>query len=192
LQLALSLLVLAFAPLLGIAAAKLRKRVAQALLVVMVLLVMLQIMPETVAVLGPMAVVLALTGWAGPTLFERWQHAHGVHALPRGLVAAGLVGHALLDGAALGTESVGLGWAVVLHRIPAATATWMVLQPCWGGGRTSLVLVATGLSTLAGWWGGHGLVEAHEGPLVAAFIALVAGSLLHLATHQLDHDHHHH
>ncbi len=190
--LTLSLAALLAAPFLGMAAETLRIRLSGALLVALVALVLLQVLPEAWESLGPLSLLVCALGWGLPTAAERYRHSAEVHAVPRTLVAAGLAGHALLDGAALGAPtSHALGWAVVLHRIPAATATWMVLAPTWGRGPTAGVLGLTGVATVAGFLAAAAVEPLHEGTAVAVLSALVSGSLLHLATHQQPHDHDH-
>ena len=181
--LALSLVALVAAPLLGTAADRLRGWVGQSLLIGLVLLVVVGVLPHAVAAAGPGVLAVAALGWLLPTLAERWVHARSVHGVPRTLVAVGLVGHALLDGAAIGAPGdTALGWAVILHRIPAATATWLILTVAWGNGLTLLVLGLAGVSTLIGYWSAAQIWSAHDAPAVALFSALVAGSLLHLVS----------
>ena len=172
------------------------------LLVGTAFLVLAQVMPEAISEGGWWMIMPFIIGMGIPSTLERLRETQHAHTFPLGLISAGLIGHALLDGAAMGApDHHALGWAVVLHRIPASAATWMVIRPAWGQWPAIGVLVATGVTTLIGVAAGEALIHAHHGTLVPIFAALVAGSLLHVVTHaphdHLPHDeahpgHHHH
>ena len=192
-----SLLALGVGPLVAAATQRIQSGAMRVLLVGTVFLVLAQVMPEAISEGGWWMVMPFIVGMGIPSALERLRKTQTAHTFPLGLIAVGLIGHALLDGAAMGApEHQALGWAVVMHRVPASAATWMVIRPAWGQWPAVGILVATGVTTLLGVFAGEALVHAHHGTLVPIFASLVAGSLLHVVTHapheHPPHDHPHH
>ena len=156
-------------------------------------LVLLHIVPDSIAIAGWLAAAACLVGLLAPSLAERWLHGRAGHAhavaLVLGLVAIGL--HAFTDGLALVTRAGGdaggghqLPMAVILHRLPIGLTIWFLLRPAYGSsvaiGALTLIAVATGIGFAAG-----GVVQqAVESQGRAAFQAFVAGSLLHVIVHR--------
>ena len=157
-------------------------------------LVLLHIVPDSIAVAGWLAAAACLVGLLAPSLAEHWLHGRASHAhavaLALGLVAIGL--HAFTDGLALVTEAAGdagggqqmLPMAVILHRLPIGLTIWFLLRPAHGTGvalgALGLIAVATG----AGFAAGDVVPQAAESQGRAAFQAFVAGSLLHVIVHR--------
>src|SRR5262245_37671557 len=86
-------------------------------------LVFLEILPVSLRIAGPAALVAVLAGVLGPGLVERYLHraARRAHFATLIFALGGLAVHASLDGVALGDTSngrAGLAIAVLLHRLP--------------------------------------------------------------------------
>jgi uncharacterized membrane protein YraQ (UPF0718 family) len=161
-------------------------------------LVLLHIVPESIAVAGWLAAATCLVGLLAPSLAERWLHGRAGHAhavaLALGLVAIGL--HAFTDGLALAPQT---GWvaggetdggqqmlpmAVILHRLPIGLTIWLLLRPAYGWGVALGALVIIGAATGVGFASGGVVQQAVETQGRAAFQAFVAGSLLHVIVHR--------
>lgn len=183
-----TLLALAAGPALY-AAARPRPRVAAFLdrfvLFSIVVLIALEVMPETVAAGGPWSLAFLLVGLFGPTAIE---HAfrkaeRQAHIGTLALAIAGLVLHALGDGVAL-APSQSQGWAlpaaVVLHSIPVGMAAWWLLAPSFGFTPAAGALLAMGAGTVAGYLYGVSLSETLGAQAWAWLQSLVAGTILHV------------
>lgn len=193
--LAMSLLVLAAGPLLYQAARFAGSALAALdgfVFVAIGGLILLHVIPESVALGGWIAVLAALVGLVAPTLLEHRLHgrARQVHAvaLLMGLVALGL--HAFMDGLVLGgghgEDHVHrmLPMAVVLHRLPEGLMVWFLVRPLYGLGLGLATLGLIGVSTLAGFSLSDSMALGIEHQGRGLFQALVAGSLLHVVMHR--------
>ena len=159
-------------------------------------LVVIHIVPHTLAVAGPMAVIVALVGFLGPGLVERRLHAAAQRAHTATLIVAcvGLVVHAFLDGVALGVpeaehghgdgEASVLAIAVVLHRLPVAVTIWWLLRPSAGLAVAAITLLSLAAATVGGYALSGALEAALDVSWLALFQALIAGSLLHVVVHR--------
>ena len=190
---ALSLLVLALAPLLALG---LQRRPALAagldsfVLVSVSVVVLLHVVPHSAEVLGAPAVLAAGAGLLLPIALHKLDHALGGEAR-RGLrltrdrivytlLALGLTVHALFDGAALSAHSQSLALGVLAHRLPAGLALWVMLRPRAGTARTLTLMGLYGGGTVVGALVG-GALEASAGARPLALLqAIVAGSILHV------------
>jgi len=157
-------------------------------------LVMLHIVPESVAVAGWPALVALVAGLGLPAVL------HGSHDAchpkrPPGIflaLAMGALGlHALLDGVALvpahpaaGLNAPVMGTplalGVVLHRLMEGVGVWWLTGSQTRMTTRVLALGGVGLMTVLGFWGGswaagHGALVA-----IASVQAMVAGSLMHV------------
>jgi uncharacterized protein len=190
--------------------------IEKVLFVLVVALVVLQILPESYELAGWPALALAVVGWWLPSVMERsWRTlSHGIHNIPIFLAVVGLGLHEMLDGVALSLGSTDLAhgmhvhehemhslpMAIVLHRYPTALFLWWLLKPRYGVKKSAVIFALLGICTIIGFVEGHWLFELFgHGKFLGYFQALVGGSLLHLAGHQVgaehDHDHghgHHH
>ncbi len=148
-------------------------------------LVLLSVLPETMAHGGWATVVFIALGFAGPALAERLFHRVAKHAHV-GALALGLLGltlHALFDGATLAGDSVGgakLPTAVVVHRFPVGLAIWWLLRPHFGRLIATLVLALVAAATATGYGVGPPVAAGLSNQSIAWFQAFVAGSLLHV------------
>ena len=193
LLLALALLAVASAPLLDLAASRLRGGRAGLdgfVLVAVSGLVLLHVLPHAIRLGGPVVIGFAALGLFLPLAIESWtrEAAQSAHAWALRLALLGLVAHATLDGAALynGHEPE-LALAVILHRIPAALAVWVLVRPGRGAMVAWSLLGAMILATVVGWGLGPALHNLDD-RLLGMFSGLVSGSLLHVVVHR---PHHH-
>jgi uncharacterized protein len=172
-------------------------RVLEAVVVIAVgALLLLHILPETIAQVGWIALVPMVLGLLGPTFVERAlgsieRQAHIALVL---LVLCGLGIHALMDGVALvlptheeGLAGLSLPIVVVLHRIPVSLLIWWLLRPSYGLWAATLALCIEGLGAVVGFFAAHALVTHVNSPVVGFVQAFVAGSMLHVMV-----DRHHH
>lgn len=159
-------------------------------------LVLVHIIPHAAAIAGPLALLLAVLGFLGPTLVEHHLRNAAQHAHIATLVFAclGLVAHAFIDGVALGVPTLEhegshehgsiLAIAIILHRLPVAITIWWLLKPSSGTFTAAVVLLGIGVATVLGFQ----LSEVAGAYLNARWVgfvqALVAGSLLHVVIHR--------
>ena len=154
-------------------------------------LVFLEILPGSLNLGGITALVAAMVGLLGPGLGERYLRAAARKTLDRLitllLAVVGLAAHASLDGAALarpaGASGGSLALAVVLHRLPVAVVLWALVRPAFGIPIALFVLNVVAAATIMGYGVGEELRDALAGPVLGAFEALVAGSLIHVVFH---------
>ena len=156
-------------------------------------LVLIHIVPESIALGGWLAVIGGAVGLLVPSMVEHRLgrvagHAHAV-ALILGLAAIGL--HAFLDGLALtGRETASdsyqhmLPMAVILHRLPVGLTVWFLLRPLYGMGAALSCLGLIGAATALGYASGGVVHTLMESEARGVFQALVAGSLLHVVIHR--------
>ncbi|MDA0337696.1 MAG: permease, partial [bacterium] len=155
-------------------------------------LVVLHIVPESVALAGWLAVLGVAVGIWLPTLIEHRLRslARRVHnvTLIFGLMAIAV--HAFTDGLALGSDSGAQGqahmlpMAVVLHRMPVGLTIWFLLRPLYGLRAAMAALALMALATTAGFFFGGAVLPTLESRVWGLFQALVAGSLLHVVLHR--------
>ena len=156
-------------------------------------LVLIHIVPESIALGGWLAVIGGAIGLLVPSMVEHRLgrvagQAHAV-ALILGLTAIGL--HAFLDGLALtahetASDSHGhmLPMAVILHRLPVGLTVWFLLRPLYGIGAALSCLGLIGVATAVGYASGGTVQALMESEARGVFQALVAGSLLHVVIHR--------
>ena len=158
-------------------------------------LVLIYILPDSVALGGWWALGAALIGLLAPSVMEhRLRSLAGkVHtlALVLGLVAIAL--HAFTDGLALTTaasaEHGGSGhmlpMAIVVHRLPIGLTVWFLLRPLYGLRAALATLLLIAVATTTGFVSGGTFAAVLEsGAGFGVFQAFVAGSLLHVVLHR--------
>lgn len=167
-------------------------------------LVVLHVLPQSVALGGAGVLPLAGLGVVFPALLHRFDAAQrpaawrgGREALSTALLLLAAFGHALLDGVALidGHESHGgagghdahgdggvsaLALAVLLHRLPYGLALWVVGRERLGLPRTLAVLFALAAGTITGAVVGDHLVSPQTAFALALVQAFAAGAILHV------------
>lgn len=169
-------------------------------------LVCFHVLPEVSEIIGPwVAWPLATAGMVLPYAGERFTEGKNLssHALALGLALFGLFLHATTDGVALGLESVphdahghhhhhhhhdhGIGWAVVLHRLPVGAAVYGIFvrrSQRFATAAFASIVVAT----LIGFFFGAPFVALLGAGPVNAFQAFAGGVLLHVIFHKHGHD----
>ncbi|MDP7039154.1 MAG: permease [Myxococcota bacterium] len=126
-------------------------------------------------------------------LLPLWSHHYAERLGGRGeilILMLGLIPHAALESAALGladnTQALGLGIAVAAHRLPVGLLIFFLVRHRLGTKQAWIAIAILMLATLGGFVGGETFSTSLSGFGFAAFQALVAGSLLHVAfSHRL-------
>ncbi|MBV1909273.1 MAG: hypothetical protein KUG78_08115 [Kangiellaceae bacterium] len=162
------------------------------ILIVITATLVLEVLPETYRSIGFFAIMLALIGFAGPTIIEKLfaKSATKTHLLTIVLGIFGLVVHASIDGAALFNPESShhhneqLSLAIILHRLPVGLTIWWLLKPLIGERYALLTLVAMAVATASGYGLSMHLTEYHESNAFAALQAFISGSLLHVILHK--------
>ena len=170
-------------------------------------LILFHVLPPTLTIAGPSALIAMLVGLLFPILAEQIRGSgehpeHLIHKLALGVAFSGLFLHTMMDGITLAAEShdevsTALASAVLFHRFPVALIVWWLIRPTRGKRWAVLALSLIALATVLGFVieeSLHGLMENVGFAYVQAFIA---GSLLHVIAHhppneQEEHHHHHH
>ena len=160
-------------------------------------LVLVHIIPHSIAVAGPLALGVALLGFFGPGIVEHNLHraARQAHTVTLVLACLGLMVHAFFDGAALGAAGLTgaghhhddgsvLAIAVALHRLPVAITIWWLLRPSSGLFTAAAALTGLGIATICGYAFAGAVESLLSASWVALFQSLVAGSLLHVVIHR--------
>lgn len=186
-----SILAMAVGPLL-LAMAAGSKRVLAALdafvLVTLSGLVLIHIVPQSVAIAGGAALGAALFGMVGLVMLE-WGSDRLAARIWRTAVPVLLLGlaiHAFLDGVGLANRGDGhgrpvpvLGLAVILHRIPVGLALWWGARQRYGAraalGLMAIIIVFTAIGSS---YGEELMKQLPPAPL-ALLQALIGGALLH-------------
>ena len=157
-------------------------------------LVLLHVIPGSIALGGWLAILGGLIGLLAPSLIENKLHglARPAHMVALVLALIGITLHGFVDGLALATpEWEGgthahsmLPLVVLLHRLPVGLTIWILLRPLYGAGAALATLGLIALATAAGFVVGGTAFEGVDNRISGIFQALVAGSLLHVVTHR--------
>jgi len=156
-------------------------------------LVGFHLLPEAMAELGVAALGLAVLGFSLPAVLHRLgRKASSFESALWVAVGTGLFVHAALDGAALSAVAAGgadgysaVVLAVVLHRLPVGLFGWWTVRNAGGTAWAVLIIAGVGIATAVGFVVGGTIGSSLGGPTIAAVVALVAGSLLHV---MVDHE----
>jgi uncharacterized membrane protein YraQ (UPF0718 family) len=169
-------------------------------------LVVLHVLPQSVAIGGVGVLPLAGLGVVVPALLHRFDAVQrpaawrgGRTAVATALLLLAAFGHALLDGVALidghGAHGVdldegtgdhagdglsALAVAVLLHRLPYGLALWVVGRERLGLPRTLAVLCSLAAGTIVGALLGDRLVSPATAVALALVQAFAAGAILHV------------
>ena len=155
------------------------------IVVALVGLVVLLLLPEILESLGPPALLLVAAGFIFPGVLERLvrRAAETLHLLTLYVALAGLLLHAALDGAGLASGDVrtapGLLAAIVLHRFGMGLMLWLIVQPVFGNRAAWLLLLGMAAATVLGFEFSEVLLPLAGENFVAAFQALIIGTLVH-------------
>ena len=168
----------------------LARTVERLIIAALVVLVVLLLIPEIIEPLGWLALALVLMGYLLPGLLEKIikKAAETLHLLSLFIALAGLLLHALLDGAGLaGSElqaSAGLAAAIVLHRFGMGLMLWLIIQPVFGNRAAWLTLFSMAGATILGFEFSGRLLPLAGDTVVAAIQALIIGTIIHSLVHR--------
>ena len=108
--------------------------------------------------------------------------------------------HALADGVGLGITSIpsavhshdhgseALAYSIVLHRLPAGIGIWAFLFPTQGWKKPVILFALISIATILGYaLARFELAMYLDGPQVHIFEYLIAGGLIHLGAHAVNH-----
>jgi hypothetical protein len=170
----------------GRAARTLDHVIVAALIVIIALL----LLPEISEPLGWSALILVLAGYLLPGLLERIvkRAAETFHLASLYLALAGLLLHALLDGAGLaGSElrgGAGLAMAIILHRFGVGLMLWMIMQPAFGARSAWLTLMSVAAATILGFEFSERVLPLAGDQAVSVIQAVIIGTIIHSLVHR--------
>lgn len=156
-------------------------------------LVFLHVVPESVEARDPLLAAALIVGLLAPGTLERITRdvKHRTDQLALVLGVSGLGLHAILEGAAVATfsggQDLGLGLAVVIHRLPVGLAVWWLLRDRNGDGIAMGGVIGVVVLTVLGFFGGAPLEALVGGRGIELYTAFVSGTLVHVAFHQIGH-----
>ncbi len=147
-------------------------------------LILIDILPHSFESAGWPVVPIALCGLFIPTILERARHRLGAraHGTALGLAVLGMLLHSAMDGAGL-VGGASLSLALILHRLPVGLAIWMLLRRTHGIVYALTAIALLNVATLVGYLFGHHVEVDYGMTGLHWFVALVAGSLLHVVVH---------
>lgn len=169
---------------------QLAKTIDQVIVVVLIVLVIALLLPETLEALGWTSVGLVLAGYLLPGVLEFLvrRAAETLHLASLAVALFGLLLHALLDGAGLAAgESAlgdGLGLAIVLHRFGVGLMVWLIVQPALGNRTAWLTLVGMAAATVLGFEFSERLVPLAGEQAVLILQAVIIGTIIHSLVHR--------
>jgi hypothetical protein len=158
--------------------------------IVLLLIVTLLLLPEIIAQLGFIALILALGGYLFPALLEVIvrRAAHTMHLATLLLALSGLVLHALLDGAGLAGSQSGpdqsLALAIILHRLGIGLMLWMIMQPAFGAKIAWATLAAVAAATIIGFEFSELIFPLAGDSAVMTIQAIIIGTIIHSLLHR--------
>jgi hypothetical protein len=167
------------------------------IVVALIFLVVLLLAPEIFSALGLTGLVLVAAGYLLPGLLELAvrRAAETLHLASLFLAVAGLLLHALLDGAGLaGSElqaSSGLAVAIVLHRFGEGLMIWLIMQPVFGSRAAWLMLLGMAVATIVGFSYSAALLPLAGDSAISILKAVIIGAIIHTLVHR-GHVHAHH
>ena len=161
------------------------RTVDRLIVAVLIVLVALLLVPEIIESLGLPALALVAAGYLLPSILEHLvrRAAETLHLLSLYVALAGLLLHAALDGAGLASADLragaGFAAAIVLHRFGMGLMLWLIVQPVFGNRRAWLLLAAMAVATVLGYVFSEPLLPLAGAGFVAAFQALIIGTIIH-------------
>ena len=166
------------------------RTVDRTIVVVLVVMVVVLLIPEIVMPLGTWALALLVLGYLLPGLLEKMvaRAAETLHLFSLYIALAGLLLHAMLDGAGLaGSElrdSSGLAVAIVLHRFSVGMMLWMIIQPVFGNRIAWLTLLGMAVATVLGFFFSETLLPLAGDVFVLSLQAVIIGTIIHSLVHR--------
>jgi len=161
-----------------------------AIIAVLILLMAFLLIPESWSQLGPLSLVLILTGYLLPGLLEHLvkRAAHTFHLVSLMLALVGLALHAILDGAILtvsdGAAGSHLPMAIVIHRFGVGMMLWMMVQPVFGKRGALGILAFVSLATLAGYALSESVLDLEGSYTLSVIQPLIIGMIVHSLAHR--------
>ncbi|KAA9132088.1 hypothetical protein F3N42_07935 [Marinihelvus fidelis] len=164
--------------------------VDRVLVIVLVVLVVFLLVPESIGEMGVVALAVIAAGYFTPWLLELAirRAAHAFHMFSLAFALLGLGMHALLDGAGLagngahGSHSLEL--AIVLHRFGVGLVLWMMVQPALGRAWAIGMLVMMSVATVMGYVASEALISIEGEGVVHVLHALITGVIIHSLVHR--------
>lgn len=163
---------------------------------VLIVLVVVFLIPEIVTPLGLPAVGLVLLGYLLPGLLEKVvkQAAETMHLVSLYIALAGLLLHAILDGAGLAGSDLhqhsSLATAIILHRFGMGLMLWMIIQPVFGSRAAWMTLFGMAAATILGFEFSERLLPLAGDTFITAVQAVIIGTIIHSLVHR-EHVHRH-
>lgn len=160
------------------------------IVVLLVVIISVFLIPEIIAPMGWMAPALMLAGYSLPGMLESTvkRAAETFHLLSLYLALAGLLLHALLDGAGLAGSELGAGsglaTAIILHRFGVGLMLWMIMQPAFGKPIAWLTLLALAGATVLGFEFSERVLPLAGEQAVTMIQAVIIGSIIHSLIHR--------
>ena len=157
---------------------------------VLVVLVVVLLIPEIIQPLGLWALGLVALGYLLPGLLERLvkQAAETMHLVSLYIALAGLMLHAILDGAGLaGSEFLhhsSLASAIILHRFGMGLMLWMIIQPVFGRRAAWMTLFGMAAATVLGFEFSERLLPLAGDTFITALQAVIIGTIIHSLVHR--------
>jgi hypothetical protein len=166
------------------------RAVDHTLALVLAVLVLVVLMPETFTQTGWIALPMMLFGYLAPILVEKGIHnaARFAHVATLAVAAVGLGLHSILDGAGLaGAEfqvNTLLPVAIIMHRLTVGMVLWFILEPAFGKRITFGVLGFVALGTVIGYQ-----LVSQSGQFAASVTtyyiqAVILGTVIHGLIHR--------
>ena len=152
---------------------------------VLIGLVVLLLIPDIIEPLGPAAFGLIIVGYILPGLLEKLvrRAAEGLHLASLFLALAGLMIHALLDGAGLAGSEMqagsGLAVAIILHRFGVGLMLWLIMEPAFGKRAAWLTLIVIAAVTIIGFEFSERFLPLAGDTLVAGIQGIIIGTIIH-------------
>jgi hypothetical protein len=176
------------------------RTVDRVIVMALIVLVIVLLIPEIVEPLGIYAVGLLLLGYLIPGVLERMveRAAETLHLVSLYIALAGLLLHAMLDGAGLASSemraSAGLAAAIILHRFGMGLMLWLIIRPVFGRKAAWLTLLAMAAATIIGFEFSERLLPYAGDTFITAFQGVIIGTIIHSLVHRghVHRDHHHH
>jgi hypothetical protein len=160
------------------------------IVVVLIGLVIVVLVPDIIEPLGPVAFGLLFIGYILPGVLEKLvkRAAEGLHLATLFVALAGLMIHALLDGAGLaGSEmqaTSGLAVAIILHRFGVGLMLWLIMEPAFGKRMAWLTLIVIAAVTIIGFEFSERFLPLAGDTLVAGIQGIIIGTIIHSLAHR--------
>ena len=166
------------------------KTVEQIVVFVLIGLLLVLMIPEVFEPLGLAAPALVLGGYLLPGVLEKLvkRAAETLHLLSLYVALAGLLLHAVLDGAGLASSELRasgtLALAIILHRFGMGLTLWLIIEPAFGKRIGWLTLFAMAAATILGFEFSERLLPLAGETFIVALQALIIGTIFHGLVHR--------